>query len=51
MEYGARQNIHRHYDLSNELFALFLDETMTYSAALFETDAACRPVARAGSTP
>ncbi|MFI6316230.1 class I SAM-dependent methyltransferase [Nonomuraea sp. NPDC050556] len=32
---GARRNIHRHYDLSNELFAEFLDETMTYSAALF----------------
>jgi cyclopropane-fatty-acyl-phospholipid synthase len=25
----------RHYDLSNELFAEFLDETMTYSSALF----------------
>jgi cyclopropane-fatty-acyl-phospholipid synthase len=33
---GARQNIHRHYDLSNELFALFLDETMTYSCAWYE---------------
>jgi cyclopropane-fatty-acyl-phospholipid synthase len=33
---GSRQNIHRHYDLSNELFALFLDDTMTYSSALFE---------------
>jgi cyclopropane-fatty-acyl-phospholipid synthase len=32
---GARRNISRHYDLSNDLFALFLDETMTYSAALF----------------
>lgn len=32
---GARDNIHRHYDLSNELFAAFLDETMTYSAAWF----------------
>src|SRR6202012_1992492 len=32
---GARQNISRHYDLSNDLFALFLDETMTYSSALF----------------
>jgi cyclopropane-fatty-acyl-phospholipid synthase len=32
---GARRNIGRHYDLSNGLFALFLDETMTYSAALF----------------
>jgi cyclopropane-fatty-acyl-phospholipid synthase len=32
---GARRNIHRHYDLSNDLFALFLDETMTYSCARF----------------
>lgn len=32
---GARANIHRHYDLSNELFGTFLDETMTYSSALF----------------
>jgi cyclopropane-fatty-acyl-phospholipid synthase len=34
---GARRNISRHYDLSNELFALFLDETMTYSSALFSS--------------
>lgn len=33
---GARSNIHRHYDLSNELFSLFLDPTMTYSSALFD---------------
>jgi cyclopropane-fatty-acyl-phospholipid synthase len=33
---GARHNIARHYDLSNDLFATFLDETMTYSSALFE---------------
>jgi cyclopropane-fatty-acyl-phospholipid synthase len=32
---GARQNIERHYDLSNELFGLFLDESMTYSSAWF----------------
>src|SRR3954468_20698957 len=32
---GAARNISRHYDLSNELFALFLDETMTYSSAVF----------------
>lgn len=31
----ARRNIADHYDLSNELFAEFLDETMTYSSALF----------------
>jgi cyclopropane-fatty-acyl-phospholipid synthase len=35
----ARHNIAEHYDLSNELFAEFLDETMTYSSALFETAA------------
>lgn len=34
---GARQNIARHYDLSNDLFASFLDPSMTYSSALFET--------------
>ena len=33
---GARQNIARHYDLSNELFAAFLDPTMSYSAAWFD---------------
>ncbi|XP_047309455.1 uncharacterized protein LOC124912860 [Impatiens glandulifera] len=32
----ARRNISRHYDLSNQLFALFLDETMTYSCAIFK---------------
>jgi cyclopropane-fatty-acyl-phospholipid synthase len=44
---GARRNIGRHYDLSNELFALFLDETMTYSSALFATAADGTPVASA----
>ncbi|KAK1362601.1 Cyclopropane-fatty-acyl-phospholipid synthase [Heracleum sosnowskyi] len=34
----ARRNISRHYDLSNELFALFLDETMTYSCAKFKME-------------
>ncbi|KAF8016606.1 hypothetical protein BT93_H1967 [Corymbia citriodora subsp. variegata] len=32
----ARRNISQHYDLSNELFSLFLDETMTYSCAVFK---------------
>ncbi|HWC21507.1 MAG TPA: cyclopropane-fatty-acyl-phospholipid synthase family protein [Flexivirga sp.] len=31
----SRSNVERHYDLSNELFASFLDETMSYSSALF----------------
>lgn len=36
---GSRRNIHAHYDLSNEMFALFLDDTMTYSSAVFEDEA------------
>ena len=36
----ARQNIRHHYDLGNEFYALFLDESMTYSCAYFENDAA-----------
>jgi cyclopropane-fatty-acyl-phospholipid synthase len=32
---GSRRNIHAHYDLSNDLFATFLDPTMAYSAAIF----------------
>ncbi len=32
----ARANIRAHYDLSNDFYRLFLDETMTYSAAVFE---------------
>lgn len=33
---GSRRNIQAHYDLGNEFFSLFLDETLTYSAGLFE---------------
>jgi cyclopropane-fatty-acyl-phospholipid synthase len=36
---GARENISRHYDLSNAMFGEFLDQTLTYSAALFGADA------------
>ena len=35
---GSRRNIREHYDLGNDLFALFLDRTMTYSCAVFESD-------------
>ena len=35
----ARRNISHHYDLGNEFYALWLDETMTYSSALFDTGA------------
>ena len=33
---GARRNIAFHYDLGNEFYAEWLDETMTYSSALFQ---------------
>jgi cyclopropane-fatty-acyl-phospholipid synthase len=33
---GSRRNIAAHYDLGNEFFAQFLDETLMYSAATFE---------------
>ena len=33
---GSQRNISAHYDLGNEFFRLFLDETMMYSCAFFE---------------
>jgi cyclopropane-fatty-acyl-phospholipid synthase len=41
---GARSNIADHYDLSNDLFAAFLDPTMSYSCAWFDDS---EPVAAA----
>ena len=35
---GSRSNIHAHYDLSNEFFQLFLDQSMVYSCAWYETN-------------
>jgi cyclopropane-fatty-acyl-phospholipid synthase len=32
---GARNNIHRHYDLNNDFFRLWLDPQMVYSCAYF----------------
>ncbi|MCA9015278.1 MAG: class I SAM-dependent methyltransferase [Planctomycetaceae bacterium] len=37
---GAARNIHAHYDLGNEFYQLFLDETMCYSSGVFEADSA-----------
>jgi cyclopropane-fatty-acyl-phospholipid synthase len=34
---GSQRHIAGHYDLGNDLFAAFLDETMTYSCAAFDT--------------
>jgi cyclopropane-fatty-acyl-phospholipid synthase len=36
---GSRDNIMAHYDLGNDFYRLFLDETMTYSSGIFETPA------------
>ena len=35
---GSRRNIAAHYDLGNDLFALFLDDTMAYSCGVFERE-------------
>ncbi len=35
---GSRKNILAHYDLGNDFYALFLDETMTYSCGIFEKE-------------
>lgn len=32
---GSKKNILAHYDLSNDFYRLFLDESMTYSSAIF----------------
>ena len=36
----SRRRIAAHYDIGNDLFSLMLDETMTYSCAIFEPPAA-----------
>ena len=33
---GSRKNIHAHYDLGNAFYSRWLDQTMTYSSALYE---------------
>jgi cyclopropane-fatty-acyl-phospholipid synthase len=35
---GSRDNIHRHYDLGNEFYALWLDRSMAYTCAYFPHD-------------
>uniref|UniRef100_A0A914WAX1 Cyclopropane-fatty-acyl-phospholipid synthase n=1 Tax=Plectus sambesii TaxID=2011161 RepID=A0A914WAX1_9BILA len=34
---GSRRNIREHYDLGNDMFQLFLDESMTYSCGFFNS--------------
>lgn len=35
---GSRRNISSHYDLNNDFFRLWLDESMTYSSAIFKSE-------------
>ena len=35
----SKQNIAKHYDLGNDFFSLWLDETLTYSSAIFNDNA------------
>ena len=35
---GSRRNIVAHYDLGNEFYRLFLDDTLTYSCGIFERE-------------
>jgi cyclopropane-fatty-acyl-phospholipid synthase len=35
---GSRANITAHYDLGNDFYRLFLDDTMTYSCGIFEKE-------------
>jgi cyclopropane-fatty-acyl-phospholipid synthase len=44
---NSRSNIAHHYDLSNDLFELFLDPTLTYSSALFSDAELAGPPTRA----
>ncbi len=34
---NSQKNIHAHYDLGNAFYALWLDDTMNYSSAIFES--------------
>ena len=48
---GSRRNIEAHYDLGNDFYRLFLDETMTYSSAVFASPDQSLADAQRTSTP
>jgi cyclopropane-fatty-acyl-phospholipid synthase len=48
---NTRGNIAHHYDLSNELFQLFLDPSLSYSAGLFDADQVDRGDHREATPP
>jgi len=47
---GSRRNIHAHYDLGNAFYRLWLDRTMTYSSALFDSADQSQDLAEAQQT-
>ena len=34
----SKKNIHQHYDLGNDFYSLWLDQSMTYSSGIFQSD-------------
>ena len=44
---GSRHNIHRHYDLGNDFYRLWLDERMLYTCAYYPTPTATLEAAQA----
>lgn len=44
---GSRENIHAHYDIGNDFYALWLGETMAYTCAYFPTPSATLDEAQA----
>ena len=50
-ERNTRGNIAHHYDLSNDLFQLFLDPSLSYSSALFASDVVERGDHRRATAP
>lgn len=43
---GSKRNIHHHYDLGNEFYSIWLDQSMTYSSAIFEQNSNCLKTAQ-----
>ena len=41
---GSRNNIEEHYDAGNDMYSLFLDDTMTYSGGVHRKGVARAPL-------
>ncbi len=48
---GSKRNIAYHYDLGNDFYRLWLDETMTYSSAIFDKAGAAGSTSAAAAGP